>query len=212
MPTEEKLSKCHVIELMNKKDLDKAFDTIALAFDNYPMYNYVFGNNSKISSIKQVYKSSVTTDKFKCVGIILDGECKAVAIFAKPSFKGVSTVPFLLKGGFKLVLKHSLGVAFRLINYENHAVKIKSKYSDENCWYLYSLTVHPDYQHKGLASKVMQSMLDFFDETGQSCYLETNDDSNVPLYAHLGFKLMEKGFVPKTKIVHCAMKREPKLK
>lgn len=211
MPTEKEITEFNATVLTNKKDLDKAFNTIALAFDNYPMYNYVFGNDSKLDSIKQVYKSSVTTNEFKCVGIILDGECQAVAIFAKPNFKGVSTLPFLFKGGFKLVLKHSLGMASRLINYEKYAVKIQSKYSDDNCWYLYTLTVHPDYQHKGLASKIMQPMLEFFDSTGQSCYLETNDDSNVPFYEHLGFRLIEKGFVPGTKIVHCAMKREPKL-
>ena len=88
-------------------------------------------------------------------------------------------------------------------------MKTKEKYSDENCWYLYSLTVHPDHQHKGLASKVMRAVLDFFDATGQSCYLETNKHCNVLMYEHYGFQLMETGTIPGTNVAHYAMRREP---
>ena len=52
-------------------------------------------------------------------------------------------------------------------------------------------------------------MLDFFDATGQSCYLETNKDCNIAMYEHFGFKLMEKGFIPNTNVAHYAMRREP---
>ena len=195
--------------LINPKEISEALDSVALAYKDYPMFNYVFGNNGNIEPIKQIYKSSVTTSDFICLGVKVDGDYQAVAIFAKPNYKGVPTLQFLMNGGIKLLLKHSFGMAIRLLNYENNAMKVKSKYSNSNCWYLYSLTVHPDHQHKGLGSKVMQPMLDFFDATGQSCYLETNKDDNIAMYEHFGFELMEKGYIPKTNVVHYAMRREP---
>lgn len=173
------------------------------------MFNYLMGKSSKAGAIKQVIRCSILASKVEYIGLTLGENNKAVAIFIKPNYKGAPALPFLLKGGFKLIFKHSISIVFRLLNYENYAMKLKEKYSDHNCWYLYSLTVHQDYQNKGLASRVMRPMLDFFDATGQSCYLETNKDANVAMYEHFGFELMEKGVIPGTDVIHCAMRRKP---
>ena len=37
------------------------------------------------------------------------------------------------------------------------------------------------------------------------CYLETNSDSNVPIYEHFGFKVIEKIIVPNSNVVHYSM-------
>ena len=197
------------VKMIAPEDLSSALDSVALAYENYPMFNYLVGKPSKATSIKQIILSSILASKIDYIGLSVGDNNKAVAIFIKPNYKGAPALPFLFKGGLKLIFKHSLGIVFRLLNYENNAMKIKGKYSDNDCWYLYSLTVHPDYQCKGLASKVMKPMLDFFDTTGQSCYLETNKDCNVPMYEHFGFKLMETGFIPNTDVVHYAMRRDP---
>ena len=198
-----------IASLFKNKDVDRVLDSVALAYENYPMFNYIVSGKSKAGSIKQIIKSSILASKVDYIGLTFGENNEAVAIFIKPNYKGAPALPFLFRGGLKLIFKHSLGIVFRLLNYENYAMKVKKKYSDDNCWYLYSLTVHPDYQHTGLASKVMQPMLDFFDATGQSCYLETNKDCNIAMYEHFGFKLMEKGFIPNTNVAHYAMRREP---
>lgn len=200
------------VKLINPKDICRTLDSVALAYEDYPMFNYIVKGKSNAGSIKQIIHSSIMASKVDYIGLTFGENNEAVAIFIKPNYKGAPALPFLCKGGLKLILKHSLGIVFRLLNYENHAMKVKAKYSDDNCWYLYSLTVHPDYQHTGLASKVMQPMLNFFDATGQSCYLETNKDGNIAMYEHFGFELMEKGYIPNTDVVHYAMRREPKNK
>lgn len=197
------------VSLFENKDIDEVLNSVALAYEDYPMFNYIVNGKSRAESIKQIIQSSIMANKVDYLGLTFGEDNEAVAILIKPNYKGASAIPFLLKGGLKLIFKHSLSIVSRLLNYENHAMKVKAKYSDDNCWYLYSLTVHPDYQHKGLASKVMHPMLDFFDATGQSCYLETNKDCNIAMYEHFGFKLMEKGFIPKTNVAHYAMRREP---
>lgn len=198
-----------IASLFKNKDIDRVLNSVALAYEDYPMFNYIVNGKSNAGSIKQIIQSSIMASKVDYIGLTSGENNEAVAIFIKPNYKGAPALPFLLKGGLKLIFKHSLSIVLRLLNYENHAMKVKAKYSDNNCWYLYSLTVHPDYQHTGLARKVMQPMLDFFDATGQSCYLETNKDCNIAMYEHFGFKLMEKGFIPNTNVVHYAMRREP---
>ena len=212
MPTEKKLTGYPSVVLIDSKNVDKALNSVALAYEDYPMFNYLVGGHSKAVSIKRIILSSMVASKVDYIGLSFGEHNEAVAIFIKPNYKGAPALSFLFKGGLKLIFMHSLSIVFRLLNYEDHAMKIKEKYSDDNCWYLYSLTVHPDYQHTGLATKVMQPMLDFFDATGQSCYLETNKDSNIGMYEHFGFKLMEKGYIPNTNVVHYAMRREPQNK
>lgn len=197
------------VNLISPKNICRSLDSVALAYEDYSMFNYIVNDKSQAGSIKQIIQSSIMASKVDYIGLTFGENNAAVAIFIKPNYKGTPALPFLFKGGLKLIFKHSLGIVFRLLNYENYAMKVKEKYSDDNCWYLYSLTVHPDYQHKGFASKVMQPMLDFFDATEQSCYLETNKDSNIVMYEHFGFKLMEKGVIPNTNVVHYAMRREP---
>lgn len=197
------------VSLIGDRDIGEVLNTVALAYEDYPMFNYLVKGNSNAASIKEIIQSSIMASKVDYIGLTLGENNEAVAIFIKPNYKGTPALPFLFKGGLKLIFKHSFGIVFRLLNYENHAMKMKAKHSDDDCWYLYSLTVHPHYQHKGLASKVMQPMLDFFDATGQSCYLETNKSCNVAMYEHFGFKLMETGFIPNTDVVHYAMRREP---
>ena len=201
-----------ITSFFKNKDVDRVLNSVALAYENYPMFNYIVNGTSKAESIKQIIKSSILASKVDYIGLTFGENNEAVAIFIKPNYRGAPALPFLFNGGLKLIFKHSLRIVPRLLNYENNAMKVKEKYSDDNCWYLYSLTVHPDWQHKGLASKVMQPMLEFFDATGQSCYLETNKDSNIAMYEHFGFQLMEKGVIPQTNIAHYAMRREPKNK
>lgn len=189
--------------------MDRAIESMTLAYEDYPMFNYFFGGSSKADAIKRVLKPSMPSEK--CGRVVLTaGDGAAVAIFVGPEYKGVPALRFLFSGGWKLALRYSFGMFKRLLNYEDYAMRLKGKYSHENCWYLYSLTVHPEYQGGGLASKVLKPMLDFLDATNQSCYLETNKDSNADIYKHFGFEIMEKGTIPGTDVVHFAMRRDPR--
>lgn len=198
------------VKLLEYADLDSACDSAASAYKSYPLFTYLLNKKCSEKQIKQILFSSLRAAKRNMVGLSFGKSDEAVAIFIKPGYKGTPAIPFLFCGGFKLILKNSFGVVFRLLNYENYAMKLKTKYADENCWYLYSLTVHPQYQKTGLASKVILPMLDFFDATGQSCYLETNKYCNVLMYEHFGFEIMESGSIPNTDIPHYAMLRTPK--
>ena len=75
-------------------------------------------------------------------------------------------------------------------------------------WFLQTIGVEPRFQGKGYASKLIRPMLTRIDEEGRPCYLETLDEHNVPLYEHLGFKVIDKATVPKTSLTNWAMLRE----
>lgn len=196
------------VNLIKAGEMETALESATLAYENYPLFNYLVKNNSKAGSIKQILRASIRASKAESIGFSVGEKHYAMAIFMKPNYKGCPALPFLFLGGTELIFRNSPQIIFRLLNYENYAMKLKKRYSNENCWYLYSLTVHPKYQHKGLASAVIRPMLDFFDATGQSCYLETNKHCNVLMYEHFGFALLEAGKIPGTSVVHYSMRRE----
>jgi len=53
-------------------------------------------------------------------------------------------------------------------------------------------------------------MLDWLDLQKLPCYLTTQNEKNVSLYEHYGFRVVEQLTLPHTDIVHTAMLRYPK--
>ena len=111
------------------------------------------------------------------------------AICLPPGFTGTKTLPFLYHGGINLVFRYGLKLIFKLLSYENFAMKLKKKYTGNNDWYLYNICVQKNAQGNKIASKLLFPLLDFCDNNSLPCYLETNSKNNVPLYEHFGFTL-----------------------
>ena len=75
-------------------------------------------------------------------------------------------------------------------------------------WFLQAIGVHPQFQRRGYASKLLRPMLARIDEEGLPCYLETLEGQNVRLYEHFGFKVIEESNVPNTSLTNWAMLRD----
>ena len=80
------------------------------------------------------------------------------------------------------------------------------KYCPEPHYYLSLLSVSPNFQSKGLASKLINPMIKKSNEQNIPIYLETMNSKNVPLYEHFGFKIMEEYHDVKTDIRVWALK------
>lgn len=91
-------------------------------------------------------------------------------------------------------------------NYEERLAKLAGKYLDrfqaldelfakhhphDEHWHLAFLAVHPEEQHHGLGSKLMQRTHDELDAAGTPAYLEATNENNVRLYRRHGYVDME---------------------
>jgi hypothetical protein len=123
----------------------------------------------------------------QAIGLASEEDANAISIFVPPNYKGSKVIPFLFGGGFKLLFISPFSIFIRLAKYENHAMNLKKKYTNHNCWYLYNVTVKPDFQNMGMGSKVLRPMFDYLDRIKQDCYLETHKEENVDIYKHYGF-------------------------
>ena len=195
---------------MRKEDIDKFSECAALAYKEYPLFKYLTNNKVKHEVVKNILYASILSMKDNAIGISTEEDANAIAIFAPPNYKGSNPFAFIFGGGFKLLYLSPLSIFYRLAKYENHAMKIKKKYTKHNCWYLYNLTVKPEYQHQGMSSKILIPMLEYLDRIKEDCYLETHKEENVQIYEHYGFELLEVSKMPNTEIVQYSMLRKHK--
>ena len=75
--------------------------------------------------------------------------------------------------------------------------------------YLFFIGVDPRYQGQGYGGMLMRPMLEWLDEKGMPCYLNTQNEVNIGLYEHFGFTVVEQVTLPGTTFVHTGMVREP---
>lgn len=195
---------------MGKDDIDRFAECAALAYSKYPLFKYITKEKLDHNIIKKIIAASIYSMKDQVIGISNDKDANAVALFAPPKYTGSKALPFLLNGGIKLIFMAPPSTFFRLLRYENHAMKLKKIYTNHDCWYLYNVTVKPEFQGFGECSKLLQPMFKYFDRIGQDCYLETHSKKNVNLYKHFDFELLETSVIPKTNVKQYSMLRKSK--
>ena len=196
--------------IVQKKDLDRLAEIAADAYLDYPLHNWFTGGKYDEVASRLIMQISLKTMTEDAVIYADSEEMNGFAVWLPFGFTGSKTLPFLMNGGFKLILHSGPGIIKRLLTYETYAMNMKKEFTDNYDWYLYNLSIRKDAQGKGIASKLMRSMLQFCDDERMVAYLETNKESNVGLYRHYGFDLMKEELIPGTPVTHYSMVRHPK--
>ena len=196
--------------IVEKKDLDRLAEVAADAYLDYPLHNWFTNGKYDPVASKLIMQISLKTMTEDAVIYADSEEINGFSVWLPFGFTGSKTMPFLMNGGFELILHSGLGIIGRLLTYETYAMNLKKQFTDNYDWYLYNLSIKKDAQGKGIASKLMRPMLQFCDDERMVAYLETNKASNVSLYQHYGFDLMKEELIPKTPVTHYSMVRHPK--
>ena len=192
-----------------EKDIDRLAEVAADAYRDYPLHNWLTKGKYDAKASLLIMRISLKTMVKDAVIYADSEEINGFAAWLPFGFTGNKALPFLVNGGLNLILHSGLGIIGRLLTYENYAMNLKKKFTDNYDWYLYNLSIKKEAQGKGIASKLMRPMLKFCDDERMVAYLETNKDSNVSLYRHYGFELMKEELIPKTPVMHYAMVRKP---
>lgn len=195
---------------MTKNDIANFQESATLAYNEYSLFKYLTQGKFEHKVIKKIISASLHSMGKDIIGISTEEDAKAIAIFVPPNYTGSKVIPFLIGGGIKLPFITPIGIFLRLLRYENHAMRLKKKYTNHKCWYLYNVTVKPEYQRQGMSSTLLKPMFQYLDRIGQDCYLETHKEENIKIYEHYGFELLETSKIPKTDIVQYSMLRKAK--
>ena len=210
IPLAKKIVEKAGLYIVQPKELNRLAEVAADAYLDYPLHNWFTQGKYDAKASKLIMQISLKTMTEDAVIYADSEEINGFAVWLPFGFTGSKTMPFLLNGGFSLILHSGLGIISRLLTYETYAMNLKKEFTDNYDWYLYNLSIRKDAQGKGIASKLMRPMLQFCDDERMVAYLETNKAANVGLYKHYGFDLMKEELIPKTPVTHYSMVRHPK--
>jgi len=73
---------------------------------------------------------------------------------------------------------------------------LADQHPSEPHWYLGGLGTDPAFQGRGVATALLQPVLDRCDDSGTPAYLETQKEANLPFYARHGFAVVGQLDVP----------------
>ena len=196
--------------IVQEKDLDYLAEVSADAYKDYPLHNWFTKGKYDEKASKLLMQITLKTMTKDAIIYADSEEMNGFAVWIPFGFTGNKAIPFLKSGGLKLIFHSGFGIINRLSAYEKYAMNLKKEFTDNYDWYLFNLSIKKDAQGKGIASKLMRPMLRFCDDERMVAYLETNKESNVPIYEHYGFSLMKEELIPKTPVMHYSMVRRPK--
>ncbi len=196
---------------VNKSNIKSAIAALVEAFRNYTLLQYYFPSDVNREKILYYFISyAVFTG-------ISYGEVYATS----PNMEGVAV--WLPSDNYpmtfwRLIRSVPLSIIFGLGKEGSGRMRSTGQYIDAvhkrlapfKHWFLQMIGVDSKYQGKGYAGDLLRPMLARIDEEGLPCYLDTLDETNVRLYEHFGFKVIEKSAIPKTQFTNWAMLR-PKL-
>jgi len=127
-----------------------------------------------------------------------------------PSDKSEITLWRAFRAG-GLSLQHHLGkeTMDRLMAFSTKIDELHRKHLPSPHCYLFFIGVDPSYQGRGYAGRLMRPVLERLDMKKIPCYLNTQNEKNISLYEHFGFRVIDQLTLPGTDILHTAMRRDP---
>jgi ribosomal protein S18 acetylase RimI-like enzyme len=180
-----------------KAQLSAAANTLTKAFFNDPFINYLHPDPER-----RAKRFAVTADRILRFGLMY-GEVQAtsaaiegVAVWLPPTHGVPSLWDMLRAGAFSLPFHVGLRSFSRMLTYLTHSDKMRQRNVHVPHWYLQMFGVDLAHQGKGFGSFLMRSMLDRLDRDGIPCCLDTENESNVAMYQHFGFRVLESSPVP----------------
>ncbi len=137
-----------------------------------------------------------TSEGLEGVSILLPGEAHSIPM---------TRIPWL--GGLALLRAAGVSAARRLIALDCFYSRRHTRLLRRPHLYLGAIAVRPDRQGQGLGGELLREALAQADASALPCFLETQMASNVELYRHFGFEVIDEVRVPSVGINDWAMIR-----
>ncbi len=184
---------------LTQASLAAAMDTLGHAFTDDPF-------------IKQLYPDAATRQRCfakttRCVlryGLAygevyaISQSAEGVAVWFPPDRIAPSAFQMLRCGFFNLPFSVGLQAFRRIWAYVTLTEQMRKRHVHGPHWYLQLLGVHPAQHGRGYGSILLRHMLARLDHEGVPCCLDTENEKNVALYEHFGFRVCESTTIPGT--------------
>ena len=177
--------------IMQKEDIKRFASTLADGFSQYRLFQYTCNgkySHSKMETFWAVSRALLGKD---AICIADSREANSVLIYVGPQSKEPGIMEYLKAGGIKMLFKLGIRSAVKLLRFDVQAQAVAKRHKNGNCGYLMAFATRLNKQGQHYGKPLMNALLQYLNESGEGCYLETLKDGNVDLYRHFSFELVE---------------------
>lgn len=189
---------------VQKKDLKKCANTLARAFQDYPMYKYILEEQNSLEHLEITTRFFVNYAFYYADIYASSPEIEGVIAFVDYDEYKINFLRSLRCGVLRLA-KLGSKVGKRFNEYEAFNAKIHRDTIKDKHQYILFLVVDPNRQGLGLGGKLLRTFLELAEVRQLPTYLETHDKKNVDIYLRFGFELAGEYQLPNSDIVLYSM-------
>ncbi|MBC7304676.1 MAG: GNAT family N-acetyltransferase [Nocardia sp.] len=171
----------HTIRSLTTADLDRASEILGLAFADYPWTDWCVAEDShleRISSLQRLYLEDMALPH-GCAYI--DDNVHGVAAFLPPHAPAPPE-----EVSVKIAELH--GDRFDRVMAADE--QLSELPIPQGAWLLATIGTAPESRGTGLGAALMKHGLAELDRAGNSCWLDTATERNLPLYQRFGFTVI----------------------
>jgi ribosomal protein S18 acetylase RimI-like enzyme len=184
---------------LEPSQVETAAAMLSRAFYNDPMIRHLYPNDkTRLAAFARGAQCALRYG-------LRYGEChltspraEGTAVWLPPNQSEPSNWRMVRVGALSLVFTNGLGSFRRMMAYFDHAARMRRRRVSEPHWYLQLLGVDPEHHGKGLASLLLRTMFARTDRDQIPCCLDTENEVNVAMYRHFGFRVLESSVIPGT--------------
>lgn len=182
------------------QNIHKAVSVLAEAFKDDPLNNFVSPKSAYPEFTFRVMAPIFLHDGF----VLLAKESKGAALWLPPKVKLASPVSFSIM--MESLFSFGIGSIYRGLL----AMHIMEKYHvPEDHYYLYAIGTLDEYRNQGVATSLIQPMIERSEKDHLPIYLENTREENLSFYQRHGFKVSHEYQVGKSGPVIWGMVRDP---
>ncbi|MCU1358722.1 MAG: Puromycin N-acetyltransferase [Ilumatobacteraceae bacterium] len=184
--------------LATAADIDAATDTLTAAHREYAWAVWAFPRGDRVELLRRLFRLDLTIGVASDAAWVSD-DCSSVAIWSPPDHPSAQLTQLRLHAQ----VGHSIAVDGELIDSIRHQQDVliggdaqrlqaadaitRPYHPQQPYWYLGTVGTRPERRGEGLATALLQPILDRCDDEHTVACLETSTDDNVRLYRRLAF-------------------------
>ena len=177
--------------IMQQEDIERFASTLSDGFREYGMFRFICNGSYSYSKMKLFWAVQIALCSKDAICIADSKNANSVMIYIRPGSKEPGIVEYFKTGGIKMLLTIGLGGIIKLLRFDTKIQEVAKRYKSEKDGYLLAFATRLDKQGQGYGKPLMDALLQYLDNSGEGCYLETFKEENVELYSHFSFELME---------------------
>ena len=206
MPTER-----DTVYRLQKKDVARAAQVLAAAFQHDPVWNAVFGDarpEQRMAAFETPVRYGLRYGEVYAPSENLEG----VAAWMPGEWADMTLWRVFRSGAMWSGLKLGFRVAQKMTPIFRPIEIDRKENMRKPFIYLQVIGVAPQFQGRGLGGRLLRALIEKSEQAGLPIYLETETGSNVRMYEHLGFTVVKNIMLPIISLPMWEMLRESRQK